>query len=86
VAIYVIDPGGVATARRLTADGLVEKTGGQVFATNNFQHVAERIWNDAGHYYIVSYVPTSESRELHAVDVRVTKRNANVRWRRLRGD
>jgi len=86
VSVYVVDPGGVATTRRLSADGLVEKTGGQVFATNNFQRVADRIWSDAGHYYIVSYVPATDERELHAVDLRVTKRGAHVRWRRARGN
>jgi hypothetical protein len=86
VSIYVVDPGGVATTRRLSADGLVDKTGGQVFATNNFQRVADRIWSDAGHYYIVSYVPSADERELHAVDLRVTKRGARARWRRARGN
>lgn len=86
LSIYVVDPGGVATTRRLSADGLVDKTGGQVFATNNFQRVADRIWSDAGHYYIVSYVPPADERELHAVDLRVTRRGAHARWRRARGN
>jgi hypothetical protein len=83
-----VDPSGTAT---LTGpdlgDGLVEHTGGDTFFnSNNYQRIVDRVWDEAGHYYMLGYEPTSDQRELHTIDVRTTHAGLQVRTRRSRGD
>jgi len=86
VAVYVVDPSGINGSRRVRSDGLVEKTGGLHFGTNDFLRASNLIWDEAGHYYSVSYVPDTDTRELHAIEVKVKPRGAHARARRARGE
>ncbi len=86
VVLYVVDPSGISARRRLSADGLVDNTGGQLFASNDIRRISSAVWNETGHYYLVSYVPSGDSRQLHSIDVRVKRRGAHARARRLRGE
>lgn len=68
----------------VSGGGLVEMTGGRLLAhENSFPPFAEAIWRDAGHYYLLGYWPTSP-RDLHSIDVRVSRKGADVHARRAR--
>jgi VWFA-related protein len=88
VSVYYVDPSGTATLTRPDlGDGLVEHTGGDAFFnSNNYQHIVDRVWDEAGHYYLVGYEATADQRELHTIEVRTTHAGARVRTRRSRGD
>jgi hypothetical protein len=86
VSLYVVDPAGLSGQIDL-GDGLVEKTGGTDFVrSNNFERAADLIWNEAGHYYLLGYAPTSRARELHTIEVKVKRAGLQVRARQQRGD
>ena len=86
VSVYVVDPAGLSGQVDL-GDGLVEKTGGADFVrSNNFERAVERIWDEAGHYYLLGYTPTARARDLHTIDVKVKGRGLHVRARKQRGD
>jgi VWFA-related protein len=86
VSFYRVDPTGL-TQRHVTSGlGLVTVTGGAVFAnSNDFFRTAARLWSDAGHYYLLGYWPAGTSRPLHSIDVKVTRKGAQVRARQRRG-
>jgi hypothetical protein len=88
VSVYYVDPSGTATLTRPPlGDGLVEHTGGDTFFnSNNYQHIVDRVWDEAGHHYMLGYEATAEVRELHTIDVRMTRAGLHVRARRSRGD
>jgi VWFA-related protein len=75
-------------ADRDLGDGLVEHTGGDTFFnSNNYQRIVDRVWDEAGHYYLLGYVPVDDRpRELHAIHVRMTRSGLHVRARSSRGD
>jgi len=88
VSVYYVDPSGTS---RLTGpdlgDGLVEHTGGDTFFnSNNYPLIVDRVWDEAGHYYMLGYEPAAEPRELHTIDVRTTRGGLRVLVRRSRGD
>jgi VWFA-related protein len=85
VAVYMVDPTGLTQLTRTSGGGLVEMTGGQSFRSNDFQHSADVIWNESGHYYLLGYWPSGKVRELHSIDVKVSKDGAHARTRRRRG-
>jgi VWFA-related protein len=86
VSLYVVDPAGVNGQLDL-GHGLVEHTGGADFVrSNNFERAVDRIWEEAGHYYLLGYVPTARPRELHSIDVKVKRKGLHVRARLNRGD
>ena len=62
VAVYMVDPTGLNQQTRTSGGGLVEMTGGQAFRSNDFQHSAEVIWNESGHYYLLGYWPSGKAR------------------------
>jgi VWFA-related protein len=84
VAVYMVDPTGLTQQTRTSSGGLVEMTGGQVFRSNDFQHAADVIWSESGHYYLLGYWPSGKAQELHSIDVKVTKSGAHARARRRR--
>jgi VWFA-related protein len=89
VSVYYVDPSGTATLTRPPlGDGLVEHTGGDTFFnSNNYQRIVDRVWDEAGHYYLLGYVPVDDRPcELHSIHVRMTRRGLHVRSRRSRGD
>jgi VWFA-related protein len=86
VSVYVVDPAGLI-GRLDLGQGLVEHTGGADFVrSNNFERAVDRIWEEAGHYYLLGYTPTTRPRELHSIGVKVRRRGLHVRARLNRGD
>ena len=86
-SVYVVDPAGVTGHVRLTSNyGLVAQTGGDtLYNSRAFESAVERIWREAGHYYLLGYMPPPSSRELHKVDVTTTRSGTRVRARSTRG-
>jgi VWFA-related protein len=85
-SVYALSPAGVESRIDL-GDGLVENSGGGDFArSNDFRRAAGMIWDEAGHYYLLGYTPTSRPRELHSIDVSIRRSGLRVRARRRRGD
>jgi hypothetical protein len=86
VSVDVVDPHGPG-GRLDLGDGLVEETGGEVFArSNDFTRAIDTIWREASHYYRLGYYPTARRRDLHTIEVSVTRPGLHVRARRSRGD
>jgi VWFA-related protein len=84
-ALYCVDPTGARGGLNVSGSGLVNATGGRVFAhENSFPPFADAIWREAGHYYLLGYWPQASTRELHAIDVSVTRKGARVHARKQR--
>ena len=78
----MVDPTGLTQLTRTSGGGLVELTGGEAFRSNDFQRSADVIWRESGHYYLLGYWPSGKARELHSIDVKVSKGSAHARARR----
>ena len=64
----------------MSSGGLVQLTGGKVFAhENDFSLAAKAIWREAGHYYLLGYWPAASKRELHDRRKRRAKASACAR-------
>jgi hypothetical protein len=86
MSVYVVGAAGVE-GRFDLGGGLVENTGGTDFVkSNNFERAAALIWDEAGHYYLLGYTPTSRSRKLHSIEVTTKYKGVHVRSRLYRGD
>jgi VWFA-related protein len=86
-SVYLIDPTGLTGTRYLPGTGLVTDTGGAAFVnSNDFNRAVDRIWAEAGHYYVLEYAARGPERVLHSIDVAVRGRNLHVHARRFRGD
>ena len=87
MSYYFINPTGLAGGNSNDlGGGPVERTGGMAFRTNNFDGVVNRIWDEAGHYYLLGYEPLARLQELHSIDVGVGRKGLRVRARQYRGD
>ncbi|HEV8209270.1 MAG TPA: hypothetical protein VGP77_04075 [Vicinamibacterales bacterium] len=85
VSLYVVDPTGSHGGSSVTSNGLVQLTGGRVFAhENNFAPAGEAIWREAGHYYLINYWPAASKRDLHTIDVSVSRKGVQVHARQRR--
>ena len=86
-SVYVVDPAGLTPRLKLERSvGIVEKTGGDWFYnSSDFDRAAARVWNDAGHYYLVAYTPRGGARQLHDIQVAVARPGAHVLARKMRG-
>jgi hypothetical protein len=86
VAVDVVDPRGV-TGRIDLGYGLVDQTGGEVFArSNDFARAVDAVWREAGRYYRLGYSPAAGRRDLHSIEVTVSRPGMHVHARRSRGD
>ncbi len=66
VSVYCVDPTGARGGLNLSSNGLVQITGGAIFAhQNDFLTAARAIWREAGHYYLLGYWPAVSKRDLH---------------------
>ena len=82
--IYAVVPGRAG----LRGGGLVEFTGGEVFATTyDVGPAIDRIFQDAANYYVLGYWPQPDGkpRALHSIEVKSPRRGLKVRARRARG-
>jgi hypothetical protein len=85
VSVYCVDPTGAMGGPIFSPDGIVQLTGGKVFAhENDFSLAARAIWREAGHYYLLGYWPAASKRELRSIDVRVARKGVRVRARQRR--
>ena len=83
VAVYAIIPG----RAMLRGGGLVDLTGGQLFATmHDVGPAIDRILRDGSSYYMLGYWPGAKSREIHSIDIKVDRRGAKVYARHRRGN
>jgi hypothetical protein len=82
VVVYALVPGRAP----LRGGGLVEFTGGEVFAsTYDVGPPIDRIMEATANYYVLGYWPLeSTSKPLHKVDVKVTHKGAKARARQRR--
>jgi VWFA-related protein len=87
VAVYYVDPAGLVAHGLDLGGGLVDHTGGAAFVeSNSFERAVDAIWDEAGHYYLIGYEPTTKPRDLHAIRLKVRPRDLRVRARLARGD
>lgn len=85
VSLYVVDPTGSHSGSSVTSNGLVQLTGGRVFAhENNFAPAGEAIWREAGHYYLASYWPAASKHDLRSIDVSVSRKGVQLHARQRR--
>jgi hypothetical protein len=83
VAVYAIIPGRVS----VRGGGLADLTGGEVFVTMyDVGAPIDRILQDSSNYYMLGYWPSGKSREVHSIDVKVSRRGVKVHARRRRGN
>jgi VWFA-related protein len=86
-SIYLIDPSGLTGRTHLVDGGFAADTGGAAFVnSNDFNGAVDRIWSEAGHYYVIEYAPTGPDRVLHSIEVSVRGRGLHVHAPRYRGD
>jgi VWFA-related protein len=68
-----------------SGDGIVEATGGSILRNaSDFRPLLDRIWQDAGHHYLIGYWPPQSSKELHTISVKVARKGVHVLARRQR--
>jgi len=88
-SLYVIDPAGVGVTRGSGAyggaSGFARESGGHAFLnTNDTEGVVERIWAEAGAYYVLAMEnpPVQRTADLREVEVKVLRKGVTVRARR----
>jgi hypothetical protein len=80
IGVYAVDPHGLTGRVRLSPDGLVAQTGGAIIDnTNDLTGAVQRIWNELGSYYVLEYAGSTTNRDLHEIDVTVSRRDVTVR-------
>jgi VWFA-related protein len=87
VSVYGVDPTGLTASSGARLVALTELTGGTLMAnSNDFVRAANAIWSDASRYYLLGYWPSTDRRDTHAIDVKVTRKDVRVRARKRRAD
>ena len=80
--LYVIDPMGLGSSRALGgSSGFAHETGGYAFLnTNDVSGAADRIFREAGSYYLlgVANPPVGRKADLRELEVRVLRRGVTV--------
>jgi|SRR5580765_570245 VWFA-related protein len=86
-SVYSVEPNGASRKNPLRGGSIADVTGGQVFInTSDLTRPIDVVRRDTGNYYLLGYWPLASDKPLHSVDVKVTKRGAHVRARRVRGE
>jgi VWFA-related protein len=84
VAVYVIPPG-LGGTRPEDAMSFAEATGGIAFNTNELAAAVDKMWDEAGHYYLIGYeAPATRKQKAHSIDVRAKAPGVSVRARKQR--
>ena len=84
VAVYVINPA-LSGTRPEDAMSFTEATGGAAFNTNEFASAVNRMWDEAGHYYLIGYeAPAGGKRKTHSIKVRAKPPGVEIRARKQR--
>jgi len=85
VTVDIIDPSGLGGSHDDGAQAFAAETGGRAFVNvNTFDDAVDRVWQDAGHYYLLGYEPVSKAKGRHSIDVRVKRPDVTVRARKTR--
>ena len=85
VSVSVIDPNGTTGRPYDGARGFARETGGEAFVNlNDLDSAVDRLWTEAGHYYVLGYAPLNSSKKRHEIRVRVDRPDLNVRARQQR--
>jgi hypothetical protein len=85
VSVSVIDPSGPVGTPYDGAHGFARETGGEAFVNrSDLASVVDRIWRNAGHFYVLGYVPPSAKKGRHSIRVRVDRPDVDVRARQSR--
>jgi VWFA-related protein len=86
--LKAFDPGASGVGSAEIHDGsmvLANETGGRAFLdTNFFEQAVDKVWQDAGHYYLLGYVAPSGPRGPHVIAVHVKRTGVEVRARKSR--
>ena len=86
-SVYSIEPNGASKKNPIRGGSIADATGGQVFInTSDVTRPIDVVRRDTGNYYLLGYWPIASDKPLHSVDVKVSKRGAHVRARRVRGE
>lgn len=86
VAVYVIDPRGAAGPPNDWSESFAAETGGDAWGrTNNFRGAVDRIWQEAGSYYLLGYAAPINDLKVHKIEVKVARPGVTIRARRARG-
>jgi VWFA-related protein len=77
----------LAVPAQVSSETIIEATGGTVFrGASDFRPLLDRIWQDAGHHYLLGYWPPASSKDLHSINVKVARKGVHVLARRQRGN
>jgi hypothetical protein len=77
----------LALPAQVSGAGIVEVTGGPGFrGASDYRPRLDRIWQDAGHHYLLGYWPPTSSKDLHSISVKVARKGVHVLARRQRGN
>jgi len=86
-SLYSLEPNGGSRRAAMSGGSIAEATGGQVFInTTDLSRPIDIIRRDTGNYYLLGYWPAASDKPLHSVEVKVNRRGAHVRARRVRGE
>jgi VWFA-related protein len=84
-AVYAVMPL-PAGSPLLLAGGLVQATGGDGFANAmKFDRFVDNLWREATDYYLLGYWPSTTKRDLHSIDIKVSRKGVHARARRAHG-
>jgi VWFA-related protein len=86
VSLYSIDTAGNVGGIDL-GSAVVDETGGVAFGrSGNFDRVADLVWEQIGHYYLLGYTPAAKPRDLHTISVSIPQSGVRALARNSRGD
>jgi VWFA-related protein len=86
VSLYSIDAAGNVGGINW-GSAVVDETGGVVFGrSSNFDRVADLVWEQIGHYYLLGYTPTAKPSDLHKINVSIARPGVHPLARNSRGD
>jgi VWFA-related protein len=86
-SVYSLEPSGSLRRLNITGGGIADVTGGDAFPnTSDMTRPIQVVRRDTGNYYLLGYWPVASDRALHSVEVKVSRRGAHVRARRVRGE
>lgn len=86
-SIYSVEPNGASKKNPVRGGSIADVTGGEVFINaSDLTRPIDIVRRDTGNYYLLGYWPVASDKPLHSVEVKVSKRGAHVRARRVRGE
>jgi VWFA-related protein len=81
VAIYAVIPARTA----IMAGTINDLTGGEAFASSDFERIIDKIWAGLSNYYLIGYRAAPSNRATPSITVRTTRKGVEIQARRRRG-